>query len=97
MIDDMYHQCMAVGDKWCLPVFYEQLILHPEKSMRNILNFLNITWNDAVLHHEKFIGNKIHLSKLEYSTDQIVKPVNTDALYSWVGNIPSKLFIIVLT
>ena len=55
-----------------------------------------MNWNDAVLNHEQFIGKKIRLSKVEVSTDQIVKPINLEALYSWVGNIPGKLTIIEL-
>jgi protein-tyrosine sulfotransferase len=93
LIDDMYAQCVYVGKNSCLPVHYERLILHPEIEMRKILDFLNMNWNDAVLHHEQFIGKKIRLSKVEISTDQIVKPINLEALYSWVGNIPSKLSI----
>lgn len=91
IIEHMYAQCIDVGAETCLPVYYEQLVLHPEKSMRKILSFLNITWNDAVLHHEKFIGDEISLSKVERSSDQVIKPVNLEALSSWVGKIPSKL------
>jgi protein-tyrosine sulfotransferase len=31
------------------------------------------------------------LSKIEFSTDQVVKPVNLDALTSWVGKIPQDI------
>lgn len=46
-------------------VYYEQLVLHPEEWMRKILNFLDIPWNDSVLHHEEFINkpNGVSLSK----------------------------------
>lgn len=66
-----------------------QLVLHPEREMRRILEFLNMPWNASVLHHEMFIGNAISLSKSSYyfnllikklrterSSDQVVKPVN---------------------
>ena len=56
IIEHMYAQCIAVGAETCMPVYYEQLVLHPELTMKNILNFLNIPWNEAVLHHEKYIG-----------------------------------------
>lgn len=88
IIKNMYNQCSDLGSEVCLPVYYEQLVLHPEKSMRKILKFLDIPWNDAVLHHEKFIGDEVSLSKVEFSTDQVIKPVNLEALTSWVGNIP---------
>lgn len=87
VIESMLHQCMLVGSERCLPVYYEQLVLHPKDQMNQILNFLNITWNDAVLHHEDFIGDEISLSKVERSSDQVIKPVNIDALSQWVGHI----------
>lgn len=71
-----------------MPVYYEQLVLHPEKTTKDIFKFLNITWNEAVLHHEKYIGDEISLSKVERSSDQVIKPVNLEALSSWVGKIP---------
>lgn len=81
----MYEQCKTIGRKLCLMVYYEQLVLHPEQQMRRVLDFLNIPWNDSVLHHEKLIGKDISLSKVERSTDQVIKPVNLDALTKWVG------------
>jgi protein-tyrosine sulfotransferase len=91
MIESMYAQCGALGPSICLPVYYEQLVLHPETELRKILEFLDIEWNDAVLNHEKFIGAEISISKTEKSTDQIMKPVNMDALASWVGHIPADV------
>lgn len=48
-----------------MQVYYEQLVLHPEEWMRKILKFLEVPWNDAVLHHEEFINkpNGVPLSK----------------------------------
>ena len=43
------------------------------------------------MNHEKFIGSEISLSKVERSTDQVVKPVNLEALNSWVGKIPDDV------
>lgn len=74
-----------------MPVYYEQLVLHPEKTTKDIFNFLNITWNEAVLHHEKYIGDEISLSKVERSSDQVIKPVNLEALSTWVGKIPADV------
>jgi protein-tyrosine sulfotransferase len=91
IIEHMYAQCIELGPDACMPVYYEQLVLHPEKTTKNILSFLNITWNDAVLHHEKFIGNEVSLSKVERSSDQVIKPVNLEALTSWVGKIPADV------
>ena len=49
----------------CMMVHYEQLVLQPKKSMEKILEFLDIPWNESVLHHEDFINkeNGVALSK----------------------------------
>ena len=48
-----------------MPVYYEQLVLHPEKMARQILLFLKIPWNEAVLHHDDVINKPggVSLSK----------------------------------
>jgi hypothetical protein len=50
---------------FCFQVYYEQLVLHPEQVMKKILNFLDIPWNESVLHHEQYINkqNGVALSK----------------------------------
>lgn len=64
-IQHMYEQCLGVGSSHCLPVYYEQLVLHPREEMKKILDFLDIPWNNIVLHHEQAIGKDggISLSK----------------------------------
>ncbi|XP_042090693.2 protein-tyrosine sulfotransferase 2 isoform X5 [Ovis aries] len=92
-IEVMYAQCMEVGKDKCLPVYYEQLVLHPRRSLKVILDFLGIAWSDAVLHHEDLIGKPggVSLSKIERSTDQVIKPVNLEALSKWTGHIPGDV------
>jgi len=92
-ITAMNEQCKELGPKNCLPVIYEQLVLHPEQWMRKILSFLELPWSDEVLHHEQQINKKggISLSKVERSSDQVIKPVNLDALSKWVGHIPDDV------
>lgn len=92
-IETMYSQCMEVGYKRCMLVHYEQLVLHPEQWMRTLLKFLDIPWDDAVLHHEEMIGKAggVSLSKVERSTDQVINPVNVEALSKWVGRIPADV------
>ncbi|KAJ4935506.1 hypothetical protein JOQ06_017038 [Pogonophryne albipinna] len=134
-IETMYTQCLEASDK-CLPVHYEQLVLHPEKWMKTLLKFLDVPWNDAVLRHEELIGKaggvslskvdiwimarlsetistvllrrrnqltllimqetipvqcKDSIAKVERSTDQVIKPVNMEALSKWVGKIPADV------
>uniref|UniRef100_A0A182K396 Protein-tyrosine sulfotransferase n=1 Tax=Anopheles christyi TaxID=43041 RepID=A0A182K396_9DIPT len=92
-IQTMHEQCKEIGSERCMMVYYEQLVLHPEEWMRKILHFLDIPWNDSVLHHEEFINkeNGVALSKVERSSDQVIKPVNLEALSKWVGKIPSDV------
>ncbi|KAJ1092759.1 hypothetical protein NDU88_005869 [Pleurodeles waltl] len=92
-IEVMYSQCLEIGQTKCLPVFYEQLVLHPKQSLEMIMNFLDISWNEAVLHHEELIGKPggVSLSKIERSTDQVIKPVNLEALSKWVGHLPNDV------
>lgn len=90
-VEAMNLQCKNLGASGCLRVPYEQLVLHPRKWMGKVLNFLNVPWNESVLHHENFINNGISLSKVERSSDQVIKPVNVEALHKWVGNIPDDV------
>lgn len=92
-LDIMYSQCLRVGPSKCMPVYYEQLALHPREWMVRILRFLDIPWNESVMHHEQFIDKPggIALSKTEKSTDQVIKPINSGALSTWVGHIPEDV------
>lgn len=64
-MESMYAQCLHVGHQYCMPVYYEQLVLHPELWMKRILEFLDIPWNSSVLHHQDYVGKAggISLSK----------------------------------
>ncbi|CAL1573163.1 unnamed protein product [Knipowitschia caucasica] len=92
-VETMVTQCMTAGPERCLPLRYEELVQRPELEMKRLLIFLDLPWDRAVLHHEELIGKAggVSLSKVERSTDQVVKPVNTEALSKWVGNIPEDV------
>ncbi|XP_043240175.1 protein-tyrosine sulfotransferase 1-like isoform X5 [Amphibalanus amphitrite] len=92
-METMNRQCLELGPRWCLRVPYEQLVLHPRLWMQRMLQFLEIPWNETVLHHEQAINKPggVSLSKTERSSDQVIKPVNLDALSKWVGQIPSDV------
>lgn len=83
--------CKRVGNEFCLQIRYEDLILHPEKTLRRVSEFLGVKWTDELLKHQDHIGSKIAVSKTEWSSHQIVKPINTESLYSWVGKIELDL------
>ncbi|XP_046964690.1 protein-tyrosine sulfotransferase [Vanessa cardui] len=92
-VELMYQQCKTLGPTRCLLVRYEALVLAPEATMRRVLSFLDLPWDDAVLHHERYINqpNGVALSNVERSSDQVVRPVNLDALDKWVGQIPADV------
>ncbi|MCL4129667.1 UNVERIFIED_CONTAM: hypothetical protein GTU68_007985, partial [Idotea baltica] len=92
-IQTMNTQCEQLGPDMCLPVFYEQLVLNPKEWMHKILDFLGVEWDESVLHHEELINKPggISLSKVERSSDQVIKPVNLDALSKWVGQFPQDV------
>ncbi|KAK2710923.1 hypothetical protein QYM36_012184 [Artemia franciscana] len=92
-IETMYNECKAVGSTRCMMVYYEQLVLHPKDTMKQVLKFLDLPWDEAVLHHEELINRPggISLSKVERSSDQVIKPINLEALTKWVGKIPQDV------
>ncbi|KAK1800876.1 hypothetical protein P4O66_006051 [Electrophorus voltai] len=92
-IEVMLFQCTLVRAKRCLAVHYENLVLQPRTTMEKVLQFLEVPWHEGVLHHEEAIGQPggVSLSRIERSTDQVIKPVNLEALTRWVGHIPGDL------
>ncbi|XP_047001331.1 protein-tyrosine sulfotransferase-like [Schistocerca americana] len=89
----MHGQCREVGPARCLMVPYEQLVLHPRLWMARVLAFLDVPWNESVLHHDQLINKPggVVLSRVERSSDQVMKPVNAEALSKWVGQIPEDV------
>jgi protein-tyrosine sulfotransferase len=65
-ISTMYSECLAIGSSHCLPVHYEQLVLHPKAQMEKILKWLDIPWSALVLEHEKMIGENGGVSLSKY-------------------------------
>ncbi|XP_073686149.1 protein-tyrosine sulfotransferase 2 isoform X1 [Garra rufa] len=92
-IEAMLSQCLVVGRGRCMTVRYEDLVLQPRATMQRVLHFLNSPWHEGVLHHEEAIGQPggVSLSRIERSTDQVIKPVNLEALSRWVGHIPADV------
>ena len=66
----MYDQCMEVGPRYCMPVRYEDLVLHPRSTLQKILEFADLEWTENVMEHQKHMGD-ISLSSVEKSTDQV--------------------------
>jgi protein-tyrosine sulfotransferase len=66
------NDCKKLGDESCLKIRYEDLVLHPEKTLKKVVKFLKIKWTSELLNHHNHIGKKISVSKTEWSTHQIV-------------------------
>ena len=79
-------QCQKIGPNHCLIVKYEDLVLHPENTIKKVMSFLNEPFNDRLLKHYAYL-NEIKISKSEWSSHQIVKPIHTESLTKWVGKI----------
>ncbi|XP_065199522.1 protein-tyrosine sulfotransferase isoform X2 [Planococcus citri] len=89
----MYNKCLKIGSSRCMIVYYEQLVLHPKMWTKQILEFLDIPWHESVLHHDEHINKPggVVLSKVERSSDQVIKPINLEALKTWVGKFPEDV------
>ncbi len=55
--------CIKIGPNYCLRVKYENLILHSEKTLREIIQFLNESWSDEMLKNLNHIGSNISNSE----------------------------------
>ncbi len=78
-------QCVEVGPESCLMVHYERLILDFNRTMREIVRFLGITWTDDFLHHEDFVGSRIKVADVEWSTPQIKQARYVESLTDWAN------------
>ena len=55
-VSEMNRQCEKLGQARCLRIPYEHLVLFPTESMKIVLEFVDVPWNDVVLHHQTEIG-----------------------------------------
>lgn len=91
-INNVVQQCTDVGQEKCMIVYYEKLVLNPEKILKVIMNFIGEKWENSLLNHEKYIGEEIVVSKSEWSSQQIKNPINMNAINSWSGKLPTEIF-----
>ena len=91
---EMYTQCSELGESVCKVVKYEDLVENAEITLKDLVRFLNLTWSNDLLNHEKFIGKKVLVSDLEWSTDNIKKKINKKSLRLWSGKMKfDKAFV----
>lgn len=76
--------------EYCIQVKYENLVEKPELEIRKVIGFLNESWTNELLRHEKHVGKNVILSKYEWSSDQVKKPINKEALKPiWIDKYPN--------
>jgi protein-tyrosine sulfotransferase len=73
--------CINIGGKKCMMVKYEDLVTKSETTIRNILNFVNIEFEEKFLHHEQQ-SDAILANSFKNKT---AKEIYTDKLNSWEG------------
>jgi protein-tyrosine sulfotransferase len=82
-------ECAEMGSSYCITIRYEDLVTNAPLVLRRVVRFLNETWTDELLQHEKYFGSQIKVSKLEWSTLQIKNKIYNNSLIPiWINAIP---------
>jgi protein-tyrosine sulfotransferase len=55
-VSAMARQCSSLIPRQCIFVHYEHLVLFPAQTMKRVMRFVGVDWNDKILHHEQQIG-----------------------------------------
>ena len=82
----MYRECVRVGERVCIMVKYEQLVAEPEETIQRVARFLGLSWTEAFLNHERYVGGKVQMSKSSW-TRNVKKGINTESLNLWKGRV----------
>ena len=61
MIEKMYKNCAEIGFDTCMPIYYEKLLMEPEKTLTQIYKFIN--FNRTISSENT--KNKIKIDKLK--------------------------------
>jgi hypothetical protein len=59
-------------------ICYDKLVLHPEKEIKLLVNWLNLKWESCYLEHHKFSRDVQTASKI-----QVRSPINSKSLGNW--------------
>lgn len=78
-------QCKKAGSAICMPVHYENLVLHPRQTLMKIMDFAEMPWNNNLMEHQNHINNDLSTS------EEIKKPLNPYGLQKFVSKIPKDL------
>ena len=75
--------CNSMGARFCQMMKYENLVTDPESTIRNLTKFLSISWTDEFLHHERYLGRNISLSKEPIFAEIQKNEINNNSIGKW--------------
>lgn len=85
---DLYNAVMGVWQRTSalLPLdvhtlVYEELVASPETPLRQLLDFLDLEWNDRILDHQRTAAARGAVSTASY--DQVTQPLSTRPAGRW--------------
>lgn len=77
-----YIEMVKVG--WpVLPVYYENLVLHPESCLKVIFNFLEIEWHNDILNHHTKEHSETAGNGYTIGRTLVTRPIDAKSLYKW--------------
>ena len=76
--------CKKLESKVCKRVRYEDLVSMPKETLMDVVKFLDLTWTNDFLKYNEFIGDKVVVSEVEWSSNQIKKPIHLNSIQNWV-------------
>ena len=86
-----YTACQQLGPHKCLIVKYEQLVVSPKPVIMNLLEFLELEFNESYLNHKDFFGTEIkydkNLKDANEAAINLKKDIFTNSLKLWVGKV----------
>ena len=60
---DLLERCKKAGSAICMPVHYENLVLHPRQTLMKIMDFAEMPWNNNLMEHQNHINNDLATSE----------------------------------
>ena len=66
----------------CLTIKYEDLVLYPERTLRQITDFLDVEFHPAMLEHHKH-PHDVKIDNLWYTHQEFWRPISQDSIGRW--------------
>ena len=80
LMKSYYNDCVRLGEKNCIAVFYEKLVTNErEEELKRLFKFLKLPWTANLLNFEKQIQN----------SDEIERPVSERLIKEWIIQLPN--------